>query len=247
MSTSTLLGYRASGEPVWQLRGGDGWSMYAEPDAGGRDDPDDETDPDDDDPDAEYDDETDPDWQPPSRQEWEGQQDAIKRNNAENKSLRLLRKALAGQGIDISTADGLARLTELAGDGGGKGKAGDPAIKRAVERATASLEGKYRSAVAGLAVKAALADAGFSGRANEFGRVMSMLDMDEMELADDGSVSGIAEQIAGIKNDIPHWFAGDTARRRGAAEVDAGERRSNRTATQTWVQRVDDQLSGKTR
>jgi len=249
---NTIIGYRASGQPI-RLHTGANWSTFqVTPDEGGDDD--DEPDDDVDDVD-ETTDEGSGDWTPPTREEWDRTQAGLKRNNAENKRLRLLSKALAARGVDPSTDEGRTALDELLA---GRtvdpdGKPADASVKtqitRAVERATAKTETKYKGALAAVAVEAALSRAGYSAGEERLARVMKMIDMDEVDVDDDGQVVGIVDQIADIKHDVPEWFQGTTKApsvvRRGAADVDAGPRSTKATGdTKTWLERVDKQMTG---
>lgn len=235
-----LIGLRADGTPIWRHAGADGWNNFAEPDEGG--DEAEETDEG-----EEADEEEAPEYAPPSEDEWRKTQDAIKRNNGENKRLRLLRKAAAAKGIDLSTDEGVQALQDmLAGNTGKTTTTSDRgAVERAVEKATAKTESKYLPVVAGLAAKAALLDAGFTGTRE---RIMKLIDLDDIDVVD-GEVTGIAEQIAEIKTEFPEWFRGQQKpggeRRRGAADVDGGDRRTKQTAsTGAWFEKVDRQMTG---
>lgn len=239
-ATPMLLGLRADGTPIWHLAGADGWNNFAEPDEG-----DEGAEPDDG---EEGEEEEAPEYTPPSEDEWRRTQDAIKRNNGENKRLRLLKKAAAAKGIDLSTDEGVQALQDMLAGGANasnKGTSDRGAVERAVEKATAKTESKYLPVVAGLAVKAALLDAGFSGNNRE--RIMKLIDLDDIDVVD-GEVTGIAEQIAEIKTEFPEWFRGQKSggeRRRGASDVDGGDRRTKQTASSGgWLEKVDRQMTG---
>lgn len=237
------IGHRADGTPIVQHRGARG-TMFVEPDADGEgDEPDGDAEGDSSDGDADY--------KPPTRAEWERTQAAIKRNNTENRNLRQIKRTLAGKGVDLSSDEGRKALEDILS---ARGSSHDPkaaatpdrvAIERAVERASAKTEAKFRPVVAELAIKAALVDAGWNGKA--FDRIMRQIDLDDMDIVD-GKVTGIAEQIDEIKTDIPEWFKPaqtPAERRRGGREVDAGEKPTKQSgSTGTWLDKVDRQMTG---
>lgn len=228
-----LIGFRRDGTPIYLHTGAE--ITVSDDDASDDDDEildDDEDESDDREDDAESDDEDDikDDWKPPSRRDYEQIMAAQRRNNEENKRYRLLKKELTRRGVNPDTSDGQEKLADLLNTltfGDGK-KPGDAEVARTVARETAKLEQRYKPALAKVATDAALSDHGFSGTASERKRLMDMLDLDEVDVGDDGSVTGIAEQIETIKADIPSWFKPKRevpVRRSGAADVDGGNRR----------------------
>lgn len=251
--TTVVLGHRADGRPIVQVAGGDWQGMVAGPDDEG--DGEGATDDEGEENEGDEGDSQDDAYTPPSRDEWERTRAAVKRNNAENRNLRQLKRIAATAGLDLSTDEGRKALEALV-KGGGGGRTGggrEPGIAaRAAERATAATEAKYRPVITDMAVKAALVDAGFSGKNTE--RVLKMIDVDEIDIVD-GKVIGIAEQIDDLRDEFPEWFrgnatgsGGDRQQRRGAAEVDGGARTTKSSGSQkTWLERVDDQMSGKSR
>lgn len=249
-ATPALLGARRDGRPIWAHAGADDGSSWVTFDS----DSSDEDQADESDDDYADDDYADGGWQAPTREEWDRQQAAIRRNNSENKKHRLLKKALSTHGIDLDSDDGISALTDAlaarrdssADDGDGTSRREvDKASARAAERATAKAEARYKPAVAQLAVKAALHDAGFTG--NNPGRLMRLIDLDEVDVDPDGNVTGIAEQIDDLKKDFPEWFrgqkSGDSGPRKGAAEVDGGDKKTKTGGTPGWLQQIDQRLS----
>lgn len=248
-----LIGWRRNGAPI-RLIGG-----AADGDVTAGDDEDSDEDEDTDDTSAND------GWKPPSREEWDRQQAAVRRNNQENKKHRLLRRRLTDAGIDPDTDEGGQALADLLANrgsaSGGGGKDGDDkpagpsaadvrrAETRAAERAAARVEARYKAPLARTAARAALADAGWSGK--DLDRVMKMIDLDEVDVDDDGEVTGIAEQIDGIKADIPEWFRGGrnggtatvTRRSGGARDVDGGDRATKSTGqSKGWLGQMEDQF-----
>lgn len=245
-ATPELIGHRADGTPILLHYGYDWPGMVAEPDEpeGG------------DEPDGDAEDEPvegDADYVPPDKATWQRTQAGLKRNNAENRRLRALRRAATAAGLDLSNDDGLKALEErlkggAAATGDKAGAGSGAAVTRATERAIAKTEAKYRPVIIDMALKNALTDAGWTGDGEA--RIKSMLDMDDVDIVD-GKVVGLDEQIAEIAGDIPHWFNKNSGgqkrtQRRGAAEVDGGARATKSAAsTKSWLDKVDDQMTGR--
>ncbi|OLT26531.1 hypothetical protein BJF83_20820 [Nocardiopsis sp. CNR-923] len=87
-------------------------------------------------------------------------------------------------------------------------------IKTAAERAEARTEMKWKRGVGRTAARAALADAGWTG--TDMSRVMKLIDIDDVDLDDEGNVIGMDEQVTSIKEEFPEWFR--TSRRRGGGK-----------------------------
>ncbi|WP_433242540.1 hypothetical protein [Actinomadura nitritigenes] len=197
---------------------------------------------DDDDEDDDEDGGEDDDYTPPSREEWEKTQAKLKRVNSESARRR---KWLDEHGIDPRT--GKARKDDADDEHGDDGPAPKKAaakkkadgkdddgqddsgggfteeqvsarVKRAVDRATARTELRYKLPLARSAAEAALARANFNGRSLD--RVMKLIDLDEIDIDSDGEVIGLEEQVDQIKEDFPEWFS--TRRRRRTADTGGG-------------------------
>src|SRR5690606_12393783 len=52
--------------------------------------------------------------------------------------------------------------------------------------------------------EAALARAGWSGK--DLSKVMKLIDIDDVDLDDDGNVIGVEEQVEDLKKEFPEWF-----------------------------------------
>ncbi|MFE7461657.1 phage scaffolding protein [Nocardiopsis terrae] len=87
--------------------------------------------------------------------------------------------------------------------------------ERAAEKAAARAEMRYKLPLARTAAKAALADAGWTGK--DFGKVMKLIDLDDVELDEDDEIIGIEDQVDDIKSEFPDWF-----RRRSASSSRGG-------------------------
>jgi hypothetical protein len=137
--------------------------------------------------------EDDDSWEPPTKAEWEAHQAKLKKANAEAKKHRLAAKQ---NGVKAETD-----------------------VEKAVEEARTEVESKYKPLVVRTAAKAALAEAGLIGKPD---RLIKLLDMDELEIDDDGEIDGLEDQIRGLKADYPDLFQ----KRTRAGRVQGADRRS---------------------
>ena len=76
--------------------------------------------------------------------------------------------------------------------------------QREVEKAATRAEMKYKLPLARAAAEAALARAGWSGK--DLSKVMKLIDIDDVDLDDDGNVIGVEEQVEDLKEEFPEWF-----------------------------------------
>lgn len=162
---------------------------------GGADDEDEEEDDQDDgseDEDGSEDDQD--DYVPPSRVEWEAHRAKLKKANSEAAKRRHLLEEL---GVDPRTG-------HKREDGGDDTTKKTESVRRQVEREKARIEMRYKPVLAKQATRAALAEAGFVGKS--YDRVMKLIDIDEIDVDDDGDIIGVEDQIASIKTEFPEWF-----------------------------------------
>lgn len=180
---------------------------------------------------------------------------AVSRNNRENATHRRLASALKELGIE----DPDQLTARLAGNQGSNDRAEfDRLVALEVEKrmaetgaqteeertSLASRNEKLEAILRNTAIEAALSKAGFTGTAATAMRVIDLTDV-KVDL-DAESVTGVAEAVEKLKQEIPPWFAG---RRppppppRGAEQVDGGGR-PGRTSPprQTWEQRAVGQM-----
>jgi hypothetical protein len=246
-----LIGTRRDGRPVWWHQGAVDINVDDGDDdddrapaarAGGRDDDDDDDDPDL--PDEEDTDGEGDGWQPPTREEWERQQEATRRNNGENRRYRQLMALAKRRGV----ADVAAWVDEIMGKATGDGPGDTPpdvqpadtdepedtppagptghsdedlerAVTRATERAEVAAEMRYMPMLAQLAVEAALNRHRWSGKDPTM--VMKLIDLEDVAIEDDDKgrpqVVGIDEQIERVKEEFPLWFQAGQRRGSGAA------------------------------
>lgn len=131
-------------------------------------------------------------WTPPTRQDWDNVQLALKKARQD------------------------ARQAKRAGTTASEGVEGGPDPVKAVEAATAAAEAKYKPLVVKSAARAAFAEAGLSlpeGKADSaMARAIRLLDLDDIDLNADGTADGLAEQVADIKAEFPELFAQKQAR-----------------------------------
>lgn len=258
-----LLGHRADGRPIWWHQGADdGIVVEDEPDDTEDLDESDDTD------DTDHDD----GWVPPTRAEYEKTQADLAAQRRTNRELGQIRAALKRNGINL---DDLKRGRRAADNGDEPDDTDDPPaskgdapkgpseqqikrrIDREVTRAAARVEETYKPVLVDMGLKAALLDAGWSGKNPE--RVMRMIDQDQITV-EGGQLVGLSEQIEDIKDEFPEWFRkkpGGSAdddnddkpprrrtpsRRRGAREVDGGDR-PPAPEERTWKEQLASRLA----
>jgi hypothetical protein len=230
-----ILGYRADGRPIRPL-------------AGGAEDTDPEPEPDDK---PEPDDGPDPsDWTPPTREEWEAHQEKLRKASGEAAARR---KFLREHGIDPKTGTKLQPDPEPEPEPEPRGKDDEPRgpsaaeVRRQVEKAAAEAElrgmRKTKALVTGL--NGALADAGWNG--SRLGSLMKLLDLDDVDIDDDGEITGLSEQIAEIKAEWPEFFkrqrstsagsvAGSGQNGAPAAKVDTADKPAPKPEPKGWAE-----------
>jgi hypothetical protein len=84
------------------------------------------------------------------------------------------------------------------------------AAEEAAAEASRAAEAKFKPVVVRTAARAAFLEAGLvlpKGRSDAaFNRAVKLLDLDELEITDDGDVEGLAEQIDDLKAEFPELF-----------------------------------------
>lgn len=143
----------------------------------------------------------DDEWVPPTREAFEGMQEALRKARRDARA--------AKRGKPAASKDG---------------DAADPAKVQADAESAAAA--KYRPIVVKTAARAAFASAGLvlpDGKADAvMSRALRLLDLDDLEISDDGEVEGLDEQIQEIKSDFPEMFGAGQVRR--PRRIDAGGR-----------------------
>ena len=116
---------------------------------------------------------------PPSKEDWEKTQAALKRANREATAQR--QAATKATQANESAADKAKREA-----------------KEAADKVT-----RYKTFAVSNAARASLSQAGFKG---EMKRYLKLIDMDSVDVDDDGEVSGLEDQIDSLKEDYPELF-----------------------------------------
>ncbi|MCW0214379.1 MAG: phage scaffolding protein [Pseudonocardia sp.] len=140
----------------------------------------------------------DTDWTPPSKQDWAN-----------------LKEALSKARKDARAAKRAA----------GEAPKADPDAKKPedIEREAAQkVESRYKPIVVRQAARAAFAEAGLRNPETSLPRVLKLLELDEVDVSEDGDVDGLDEQIAEIKNEWPELFV-----QRRAPRVDGADQGSS--------------------
>lgn len=86
-----------------------------------------------------------------------------------------------------------------------------PDVDKAVAEAKASAAAEWKPKLVRSAARSAFLEAGLvlpkTNADGVMARVLKMLDLDDLDVADDGTVDGLAEQVAEIRGDFPELFA----------------------------------------
>lgn len=141
----------------------------------------------------------------PSQDEWDRTTAALKKANNQARKLRQARRddiSNITAGVTGSTADNAA------------------AILKATNDATAAATKKWMPKLVASAARVALVAAGLTGSPDRF---LKMLDHDDLEVDDDGEVSGLDEQVADMKTEYPELFAKKPTKN---SRIDGGRRTS---------------------
>lgn len=190
------------------------------------------------------------DWQPPTREQWQRVEQALKRNNSENLKRRQIGKIMNALGVSDeqefrdflldrgldpdtgtridgdSTAERANGSTDHDGsDDGGPVRTREQVVldrRRSEERGAAREAARYRPAVVQFAAAAALKEAGYTG--SNISMALRLLDVEgaEVDFDTDGEITiyGLDEQVEEIKKDFPELFAPKRAPRRGREDAD---------------------------
>ena len=103
------------------------------------------------------------------------------------------------------------------------------------------LSSKLRHSAALLALK----ELGFNGT---FDKAVRVMDIDALDLDEDGEVTGAKEAAEQLKSEIPEWFRqrpSPGSGRQGGSSVDGPDKPPPKDKPKKWDQRVADQLSGR--
>lgn len=199
----------------------------------------------------EPDDESANDWQPPTQEEYEATLAKLRTASGEAAARR---KYLRAHGIDPKTGQ-KTDLDEPDAEPDPAPKGDQPhgpspaEVKRQIEKAAAEAElrglRKTRALVTG--VNSALAEAGWNG--SRLNSLMKLIDLDEVEVDDDGEIVGLSEQIDAIKGEWPEFFkrtrnpatpsngAGGSGQNGvPAAKVDAADKPAPKSEPKSWAE-----------
>lgn len=107
-------------------------------------------------------------------------------------------------------------------------------VREAVEKATGDATTTWKRRVVNQAIKAALADAGYTGSV-DFAR--RLIDSDAADVDEDGEVTGLDDQIRALKKEMPEKFT-----KRGGRQVDAADRGGTNGGSKSAEQRTSERL-----
>lgn len=141
-------------------------------------------------------------WTPPTEAEWKAQQEKLKKANGQAAAHR-------------KEADDLKRKGETEAEAN---------ARQAREEAEASASKAWKPRIVKQAARAALVEAGLTGAPD---RLLKLVDVDQVEVDDDGEVSGLDDQIKALKKEYPELFA-----KRGGSRIDAADKGGDGTGKQ---------------
>lgn len=144
----------------------------------------------------------------PSQEEWTRTTDALKKANNQARKLRQEKRAALANPAAVN--NGTAASTGTAADIA-------TAVAKGVADATTASEKKWKPRIVTSAAKTALVEAGLVGSPD---RLLKMLDHDDIDVDEDGEVSGLDDQIADLKADYPELFTKKIVK----TSVDGGRR-----------------------
>ncbi|KND38474.1 phage scaffolding protein [Streptomyces acidiscabies] len=150
-------------------------------------------------------------YKPPSEYEWKKVQRALKRANKEAENLRK----------NTDTVDGTEKEEN-------EKKVRDDAVKES--------DSRWKPIVVKQAARAALAEAGLIKPPN---RLLRMLDMDDIDVNEDGEIDGLDEQIRDFKKEFPEFFGRSTPK-----DVDGGDKGSRAGSDKSSAARIARSLTG---
>lgn len=233
-----IIGYRADGRPIHQLAGAAGDD---EDDTGidlGEDDaeeePDDETEEVEEEPDADEDEAPKPKPKPkpvakgPTEADLKRVAGALEKERAAAKDARAkLRET------QQALREAKKALEPKSGD--------DEAVIKAADEARTEAEARFKPMIVGKAARLGLVAAGLAPDTSEdrMKRLLKMIDMSDVDLDEDGEVSGLEDQIDQIKETLPELFRkpepepAPPAPKVRAPKVDAADRKNVPPAPKT--------------
>lgn len=154
-------------------------------------------------------------YEAPDKEEWTRTQAALAKANGEAKKYRLALKA--------------ARKTAETSNASGSGTASGPDVETLKKAAADEVEAKYRPQIMRTQVKAALASAGLvdADKAEVLKSAVRLVDLEDLDLDDDGDVVGLDEAVAELKTKFPAMFK----KARTGGNVRTGSRSSGGTGS----------------
>ncbi len=133
-------------------------------------------------------------WTPPTEAEWRAAQEKLKKANGQAAAHR-------------KEADEMKRKGETEAEAN---------ARQAREEAETAASKAWKPRIVKQAARAALVEAGLTGAPD---RLLKLVDVDQVEVDDEGEVTGLDDQIKALKKDYPELFA-----KRGAARIDAADK-----------------------
>ncbi|SNQ45547.1 conserved hypothetical protein [Frankia canadensis] len=127
--------------------------------------------------------------------------------------------------------------------------AAETAVREARELATQTADARYKPLVvrseasaAFIGAKAEVFDKDGEADPKKLARLLRLVNLAEVEVTDDGTITGLADQVASIKTDYPELFAGPKSPPRPKA--DGSDRKPESTRPKTSAAALAAQLGG---
>ncbi|MGY6019586.1 phage scaffolding protein [Streptomyces spinosirectus] len=196
------------------------------------------------------------DWTPPTREEYE---ETISKLQAASGEAANRRKWLKAAGYDPKTGQKIQPDPEpepepTPGKGDQPPGLSQAEVKRAVERAVTEtqLTGRRQMRTFAVGFNKALSDAGWNG--TRLDSLMKLIDLDDVDI-DDGEITGLSEQLSGLKTEWPEFFkrtrnpatpanSGGGSGQNGApaAKVDAADKKPPAPEPKGWAEQVAERI-----
>jgi hypothetical protein len=118
-------------------------------------------------------------------------------------------------------------------------------IREAKEEAAGAAEAKFKKIAVRAEAKAQFAQAGLNGKADRF---LKMIDLEDVEVDDDGEIDGLDDQIEAIKAEFPEVFGDEDdegnnkRKRKKVSRIDSGNKESKSGGKKSTAEKIAAQV-----
>jgi hypothetical protein len=99
-------------------------------------------------------------------------------------------------------------------------------------------EDKYKRSAVAAAARAELKDAGFTGTKEQAAKLSKLLDLDDLDVSDDGEIDGLEDAVSDLKEQFPALFAAAAEVKPKTPKVEVGPKNAGRGSIATSVDKV---------